>query len=107
MNTTNVALAIDLLTRVEQEALARLLTHAQGGTGQSRKVANFLLAWWNSASCGAFDLTTLWGVDEAIAADMAVVFTMIARVARYPDALGYSKPFDAVVRAWRPELIEE
>lgn len=107
MKTDNVAAAIDLLSRLEQEALARLLDHAQGDTGQSRKVADFLLAWWNSASCGAFDLTTLWGVDEPIAADMVTVFAMIARVRRYPDALGYSKPFAAVLRAWRPELNQE
>lgn len=68
-------------------------------------MTDFLLAWWNSASCGAFDLTTLWGVDEAIAADMATVFTMIARIKRYPDTLGYAKQFEAVVHAWRTELI--
>lgn len=106
MNTGNVALAIDLLSRLEQEALARLLQHAQGDTGQSRKVADFLLGWWNSASCGSFDLTTLWGVDEEIAADMVTVFAMIARVQRYPDTLGYTKSFEAVVRAWRPELAQ-
>lgn len=32
----------------EKAALERLLKIAQGDTGQSRRVADFLLAWWNS-----------------------------------------------------------
>jgi hypothetical protein len=48
-------------------ALERLIEMAQGDTGQSRIVANFLLAWWNAAECGGFDLTDVWAVDTAIA----------------------------------------
>jgi hypothetical protein len=33
-------------------ALERLIQVAQGDTGQSRIVANFLLAWWNAEECG-------------------------------------------------------
>jgi hypothetical protein len=33
-------------------ALDRLVAIAQSDTGQSRRVANFLLAWWNAGSCG-------------------------------------------------------
>lgn len=50
----------------EHEALLRLLAIAASDTGQSRRVADFLLAWWNSRSCGGFDITTAWGVDSAI-----------------------------------------
>jgi hypothetical protein len=88
----------------EVAALERLLAHAQGDTGQSRVVADFLLAWWNSGSCGAFDLTSLWALDSAIVADMTVVFGLIGRIHRYPDSMGYEAEFKAVVRAWRPEL---
>jgi len=48
-------------------AIGRLIQIAQGATGQSRRVANFLLAWWNAEECGRFDLTELWGVDASIA----------------------------------------
>lgn len=92
------------LASAEKLALERLLVIAQGDTGQSRKVADFLLAWWNSGSCGAFDLTILWSLDEAIQKDMVTVFAMIGRVARYPDTLGYTTEFKAVISAWRPEL---
>jgi hypothetical protein len=91
-------------TAEELAALDRLLAHAQRDSGQSRVVADFLLAWWNSGSCGAFDLTSLWSLDTAIVADMTVVFGLIGRVHRYPDSMGYEAEFRAVVRAWRPEL---
>jgi len=50
----------------QQAALERLLAIALQGTGQSRRVADFLLAWWNARQCGGFDLTTMWGCDSAI-----------------------------------------
>ncbi len=92
------------VTTREHEALTRLLDIAARDTGQSRRVADFLLAWWNSGSCGAFDLTSLWALDAAIVADMTVVFGLIGRVHRYPDRLGYEAEFKAIVQAWRPEL---
>lgn len=62
------------MTEVERAALERLLGHAQRDTGQSRRVADFLLAWWNAANCGGFDITTAWGFDEEIAKDVVTVF---------------------------------
>lgn len=89
----------------EKAALERLIEIARRDTGQSRRVADFLLAWWNAGQCGGFDLTTAWGVDDAIAADMVTVFGLIVRVNKYPDTLGYEAEFNAIVREWRPELI--
>lgn len=91
-------------TAQELAALERLLVHAAGDCGQSRVVADFLLAWWNADACGAFDLTAMWSLDPAIVADMGTVFGLIGRVHRYPDSLGYGTPFEAIVRAWRPGL---
>ncbi|HBP5914547.1 TPA: hypothetical protein L5732_006388 [Pseudomonas aeruginosa] len=88
----------------ERAALERLIAIARTHTGQARSVADFLLAWWSPGSCGGFDLTTLWGVDAAIAQDMVTVFGLVARVHAYPDTLGYGAGFDAVISAWRPEL---
>lgn len=92
------------MTDTEQVALERLIRIAKADTGQSRRVADFLLAWWNAGSCGGFDLTELWALDDAITADMTTVFAFIARVNKYPDSLGYEDDFKAIVRAWRPEL---
>jgi hypothetical protein len=91
----------------EQAALERLIKIAQGDTGQSRRVADFLLLWWNAGDCGSFDLTNLWALDEAIAKDMTTVFALIARVRGYPDSLclGYEASFRRIVEAWRPELV--
>jgi hypothetical protein len=37
------------------EALMRLFAIARGDTDQSRRVADFLLAWYNAAENGAWD----------------------------------------------------
>jgi hypothetical protein len=88
------------LTEDERAALERLICIAQADTGQSRKVANFLLAWWNAEECGGFDLTDLWGVDPSIAEDMLIIVALLTRCANYPDTLGYGHQFAALVQAW-------
>jgi hypothetical protein len=88
----------------ERAALERLIAVAQGPTGQSRRVADFLLAWWNAGSCGSFDLTSVWGLDSAVASDMATVFTLISSAQEYPDSLGYGRQFELIVAEWRPDL---
>jgi len=85
----------------QRAALERLIRIAQGDTGQSRIVANFLLAWWNAEECGGFDLTDVWAVDTGVAVDMLRVFALLAACHQYPDALGYRKQFEQIVRAWR------
>mgnify|MGYP003609572424 CR=1 FL=1 len=90
----------------EMAALRRLIAHAKRDSGQSRRVADFLLAWWNAGTCGGFDLTNLWAVDAPIAQDMGAVFGLIARVHEYPPALAaeFEQDFQEIVRGWRPEL---
>ena len=92
------------MTTEQKAALQRLIAIAQSDTGQARRVADFLLAWWNAGECGGFDLTNLWGVDASIAEDMVIVFGCIARANAYPDALGFNAEFQSIVRGWRPEL---
>ena len=92
------------LNEKESAALRRLIGHAKRDTGQSRRVADFLLAWWNPAQCGGFDFTTMWGCDEDISEDMIVVFAYVARNNRYPDTLGFEADFADIIHARRPEL---
>jgi hypothetical protein len=96
-------MSIAIPTR-QKAALERLIKIAQGDTGQSRMTAEFLLSWWNAANCGGFDLTTLWGVDTQIAADMVTVFALVANCRYYPDDLGYGEEFRQIVHDWRPAL---
>ncbi len=86
-------------------ALERLIEIAQRDTGQSRIVANFLLAWWNAQECGGFDPTDVWAVDTEIALDMLRVFALVAERHQYPDNMGYGRQFEDIVRAWRPALV--
>ena len=97
-------MSLDLSVRPAPEPLIRV---AQGHTEKSRRVANFLLAWWNAAECGGFDLTDVWGVDTALSADMLKVFALVVACQHYPDTLGYGKPFEAIVRAWSPGFARE
>jgi hypothetical protein len=96
----------DITDQKALEALARLIRIAKSDTGQSAKVANFLLAWWNAGSCGGFDFTDLWGVDTAIAKDMVAVVALIAAHSNYPDAYGFRADFERMVADWRPRLVE-
>ena len=93
------------LTGPQRMALERLIDIARRDTGQSRKAANFLLAWWNAQECGGFDLTDLWNVDRSIAQDMLTIFGLLIHSMIYPDTLGYGSDFNALIRAWRPALI--
>ena len=96
---------MEKITADERAALERLIGHAQRETGQARRVADFLLAWWNPSNCGGFDITTTWGLDQEIAADVVTVFGLAVRCNAYPDTLGYGNQFEQIVRAWRPELV--
>ena len=89
------------MTAEEQAALERLITIAKSDTGQSRRVANFLLAWWNATNNGGFDLTDLWAVDTAIADDMVTVIALVRRRHSYPDSFGYGADFEEIVGLWR------
>jgi hypothetical protein len=85
------------------QALERLIRIAKGDSGQCRIVANFLLAWWDAAEYGGFDLTHVWAVDEAIKEDMLEVFEQLLHCREYPDSLGYGKEFQTILHRWRPE----
>ena len=93
------------MSRPVHAPLERLIRIAQGDSGQCRVVANFLLAWWNAAEYGGFDLTDVWAVDSKIAADMLAVFGQLVHCRRYPDSLGYEKQFQIIVQRWRPPAV--
>lgn len=82
-------------------ALERLVKIGLGNTGQSRRVANFLLAWWNAGDNGGFDFTDLWNVDLEIAQDMGRVFALIANRRYYADHYGFEAEFRRLVTMWR------
>jgi hypothetical protein len=84
-----------------QIALDRLIAIAQRDTGQSRRVANFLLAWWNASDNGGFDLTDMWSVDREIAADMVTIFAFVASRQVYANHFGYQKQMEAIWERWR------
>jgi ParB-like chromosome segregation protein Spo0J len=90
------------------DALARLIHIALRDTGQSCRVASFLLAWWNATNCGGFDLTDFWSVDPEVADDMLSVIAVIRQTRAYPDIFGTEirGQFETLVALWRPQLSE-
>jgi hypothetical protein len=81
--------------------LTRLVEIAKDNTGQSERVASFLLAWWNARQHGGFDLTDLWSLDGAIVTDMVSVFKLIADARSYPDAFGLETDIQTIISDWR------
>ena len=78
------------LTEEERDAINRLVVIACGApTGQARKAASLLLAWWNAEENGTFDFRDAWSVDSGISRDMIVAAAAIMRVHEYPLAFGY------------------
>ena len=81
--------------------VARLIAIALRNTGQSRRVADFLLAWHNAAENGGWDPTDLWSVDDAIASDILTTLSLIAADHRYPSDLGFEKDLHRIWLLWR------
>lgn len=92
------------MDKTTRAAIERLLRIAASDTHQARRVANFILAWWNAESLGGFDLADLFAVDASIAADMALVFSHVAQLsnAEYPSE--YRTEIEAIIAQWRPEI---
>lgn len=86
-------------------AIGRLVDLARSDTGQARRAANFLLAWWNGDDWGHFPIADLFNVDHVISADMALIFAYLGTHpgAIYPDAWGYRDAMADLVDVWRPE----
>lgn len=88
-------------------ALERLLKIAKSDTGQARRCASFILAWWNAESCGGFDLADIFAVDLSIGADMATIIACLAESegAFYPTE--YRADIETLIQHWRPEVWEK
>jgi hypothetical protein len=82
-------------------ALARLLDVAKGHSGQSRRVADFLLAWHNAEENGGWNPVDLWQVDSSIAQDVLLVLLLISDEHKYPDDLGFAPEMEMVWNLWR------
>ncbi len=84
-------------------ALEKLLNIAHQDTGQGRRVANFLLAWWNADVHGGFDFSDLANVDRDIGEDMVTIFTYIAREEDMVYPYDYRSEIEQVIARWRPQ----
>lgn len=81
--------------------VSRLMRIALGNTGQSCRVADFLLAWHNAQENRGWDPTDLWNVDAAIADDILIALHLLRRENRYPADLGFQKEIHQIWQLWR------
>ena len=97
-------LAID--HRAAEAALDRLIRVARSDTGQARRVANFLLAWWNGPDLGDFPIADIFGLDVSLGRDIATIMGFLAGqpAAVYADAFDRREDMVSLVARWRPEL---
>lgn len=86
-----------------QKALDRLIELASSDTGQARRVANFLLAWWNGEDCGHFPIADLFGLDCTIATHITTIIGFLGQHegAIYPDTFGRKHELIELVDRWR------
>lgn len=85
-------------------ALTRLLPVAMSDTGQARRVADFLMAWWNGPDLGHFQIADMFGLDLTIAADITTVIGFLGqndRGAIYIDSLGFAEEMQDIIALWR------
>jgi hypothetical protein len=84
-------------------AARRLFTVARSDTGQARRVANFLLAWWNGDDWGHFPIADLFGLDRSLATDIATIVGYLSQqsAAVYPDRFLSRDDMAGLVRRWR------
>lgn len=91
----------------ERLALERLIQIAKRDTGQGRRVANFLLSWWNVSACGGWAVTEIWHLSSDIVDDIFVVLAFMSEGFCYPDSLGYHDDFQEILKQWRLQIFNE
>lgn len=94
----NTSTEMDSETRA---ALERLICVAQSDTGQSRHIADLLLAWWDASENGGFDFRSFWNIDDKLVTDSLKLIKWISGHRCYPDELGYGEQFKAIWKQWR------
>lgn len=92
------------IRKAGEEALHRLLPIAQDDTGQSGKVAGFLLGLYNGPRF-PYDMTNLRAVDQEVFEDCMAVLRMDSmpqkEVHEYFENGG--KIFEKLAKEWRPD----
>ena len=83
------------------DALERLISHARGDTGGSRRAAQFLLSLWNGDNYQA-DLQALLYVDPDMHRDMMEVFTYLYTHNHQLDSLVTEAELSQVLHGWGP-----
>jgi len=88
---------------VAGEALDRLINIALSGDhGGARRVADFLLAWWNGPDQGHFAVIEITYLDYEIGLDVLTILTFLNQYGvHYADAWDRRQSIEAIIDKWR------
>ncbi|WP_203310297.1 DUF7673 family protein [Sphingomonas beigongshangi] len=82
------------------EALDRLIAAAQSDTGGARRVASFLLSWWDGDD-GQWAMIDIANVDAEIGEDILIIIAYLAQTGVcYADAWGREKEMGELIDKW-------
>ncbi len=88
------------------DALDVLIPVARSDTGQSRRVANFLLAWWNGPDLGHLEVVDIASIDRELAEAMCVILLFLGQHGmEYANLWGRRKDMEDLFDLWRSHLI--
>lgn len=84
------------------EALDILIPVARSDTHQSRRVANFLLAWWNGPDNGHFPIVDVAATDRELGEAMAIIVLFLAQNSmEYANLWGRRQDMEDLIDQWR------
>jgi hypothetical protein len=84
------------------EALDVLIPVARSNTHQSRRVANFLLAWWNGPENGDFPIVDVAATDRELGEAMVIILLFLAQNSmEYADLWARRRDMEDLIDQWR------
>ncbi|MDE0878869.1 MAG: hypothetical protein OSB00_09450 [Sphingomonas bacterium] len=89
-------------------AIGRLFEIAKFRTHQGKRVADFLLAWWDGDQWGHFPILHLSNCDAIIAEDMLIIMANLSKgEVTYAYDWGYREEMEALIDQWRTDALTE
>ena len=92
----------DVTYEMVGDALDLLIPVARSDTHQSRRVANFLLAWWDGSRLGHFPIVDVAATDRELGEAMTIIQLFLAQNSmEYANLWGRRKDMEDIIDLWR------
>ncbi|MCU1739301.1 MULTISPECIES: hypothetical protein [unclassified Pseudomonas] len=81
-------------------SIRKLVIASTTGERDAEPVAAFLMAWYDPATYGGFNVNDLWEMDEPIREAAAILFTWLSKNRTTPKDLDLDLIFEAISVRW-------